>query len=213
MSSDLAQRAVRAALNCEWDEAVKFNTEILKKDKDNIDALNRLARAYAELGKIRKASSTTKRVLKIDSNNKIALKSSEKWKQRNSGDTMPTKFSNKSSSFIEEPGKTKIVQLLNLGSSEVLAKIETGCKVKLNPHGQRLSILTREGKFIGRLPDDIAARLNKLMKQGNEYEAIVKSVDPDKLCVFIRETKRSESLANIPSFSSEKIDYISFTSP
>ena len=213
MSSDLAQQAVRAALNCQWEEAVKLNTEILKEDKKDIDALNRLARAYAELGKIKKAISTTNKVLKIDSFNKIALKSSEKWKNRNNGDTLSTKFSDKSSSFIEEPGKTKIIQLLNLGSSEVLAKVETGCKVKLNPQGHRLSILTREGKLIGRLPDDIAARLNKLMKQGNEYEAIVKSVDPNKLCVFIRETKRAEALVNIPSFSSEKIDYISFTAP
>jgi tetratricopeptide (TPR) repeat protein len=212
MDSDFAQQAISAALSANWEEAVKLNKQVLKENKKDVDALNRLARAYAELGDLTKAKTTAKKAIKIDPFNKIATKSLEKWKGLKKGETIKSGPSS-AQSFLEEPGKTKIVSLLYLGSSKILAKVDSGDEVKLNPHGHRVSIMTMDGKYIGRLPDDLSARLRKLIKYGNEYQVLVKSIQPKDVKIFIRETKRSEALADIPSFSAERIDYIAFTPP
>jgi len=66
MDSDLAQEAINAALNEDWKKAILINTSIIKIEPTDVDALNRLARAYAETGNTVKAKIITKKVLKID---------------------------------------------------------------------------------------------------------------------------------------------------
>ncbi|MEK7112986.1 MAG: tetratricopeptide repeat protein, partial [Patescibacteria group bacterium] len=80
MDIDLAQKAVAQALAGNWKEAVKLNHEILKKDPKDVDALNRMARAYAELGNTKRAKGLVEKVLKIDPFNTIASKALKKWK-------------------------------------------------------------------------------------------------------------------------------------
>ncbi|MAG59326.1 hypothetical protein CMO96_00865, partial [Candidatus Woesebacteria bacterium] len=70
-----AQRAIEKALHGDWKEAVVLNEQILKDNPGNKEALNRLARAYLELGKLRKATTYYKKVLTIDPYNGIAKKS------------------------------------------------------------------------------------------------------------------------------------------
>jgi len=212
MDSDLAQKAISAALNGNWNEAKKVNEEILKSDSEDEDALNRLARAHAELGNLQKAKTTCQKVLKLDPFNTIALKSLEKWKTLKKGDTYVSKPS-QPQTFLEEPGRTKVVSLLFLGDPNLLAKLDTGDEVLLDTHSHRVSITTSDNKYVGRIPDDLSARLKKLTKLGNEYNVFVKSVSTNDVKVFIRETKRAPKLSDIPSFSGEKIDYVSFTPP
>ena len=95
----------------------------------------------------------------------------------------------------------------------LIAKLDAGDELKINTHAHRISLTTWEGTYVGRLSDDLSARLHKLIKHGNEYQAFVKSTDKKDIKVFVRETKRAPKLANIPSFSTEKVDYVSFTSP
>lgn len=213
MNKDLAQQAISAALKAQWEEAVKLNKLILKEDKDNVDALSRLARAYAELGKITKAKETAKKVLKLDPLNPIATKSLEKWRGLKKGERNNLRPVS-AQDFLEEPGKTKVVSLLHLGDvKNVISKLDAGDEVRLNPRSHRVSVTTLDGKYIGRLPDDLSARLKKLIRHGNKYQTLIKSAGPNEVKVFIRETKRAKSLADIPSFSGEKINYISFTPP
>ena len=61
----LAQKAISAALNGNWELAENLNKQILKKNSKDIDALNRLARTYIELGKINKAKGASKKVLEM----------------------------------------------------------------------------------------------------------------------------------------------------
>ena len=77
----------------------------------------------------------------------------------------------------------------------------------------RISVCSSQNKYIGRLPDDLSAHLGKLIRRGNEYQVLIKSSEPQEVKVFIRETKRVKELADIPSFSTEKINYISFAPP
>lgn len=212
MIKDLAQKAVSEALGGNWEEAKLLNKEILKTNPKDVDALNRLARAYAELGNLEKARLTAKKVIKADPFNNIATKSLEKWKGLKKGETFKSGQSS-AHLFLEEPGKTKIVSLIHLGDTKVIAKLDSGDEVKLNPHSHRISILSLNGKYIGRLSDDLSARLKKLIKYGNVYQAYVKSSDTKEVKIFLREVKRVKKLADIPSFSTEKIDYISFTPP
>ncbi|RLC32749.1 hypothetical protein DRH13_01205 [Candidatus Woesebacteria bacterium] len=213
MQYDLAQKAIAAALKASWKDALELNKTILKNDSTDVDALNRLARAHSELGEIDKAKQTAQKVIRIDPHNTIAAKALEKWKGLRKGEkTITSKFSARV--FLEEPGKTKIVSLLHLGDSKkVLANLDSGDEVILKLGSHRISVCSLNKKYIGRLPDDLSASLIKLIKRGNEYQVFVKSSKPQEIKVFIRETKRVKELENIPSFSSEKINYISFTPP
>lgn len=212
MDKDLAQKAIAAALSGDWNKAAKINRDILQIDPKNTDALNRLARAYAELGKMVKARKTSNEVIKIDPFDKIARKCLERWKGLKNNDSVRSGATS-GDAFIEEPGKTKITPLMHLGASKNLARLDSGDEVKINLHGHRVSITTIDGEYIGKLPDDLGAKIKKLIKMGNEYLILIKSIDPKNIKVFIKETKCSPTLSDVPSFTSEKIDYISFTPP
>jgi tetratricopeptide (TPR) repeat protein len=213
MDIDLAQKAISAALVGNWTEAQKLNLKIVGQNPKDIEALNRLARSYAELGQAKKAIGTCQKVLEIDPFNSIALKSTKKWKALKVGEKQngPTGLSPEL--FLEEPGKTKLVSLLHVGDQKTLAVLDSGDEVKLNPKSHRIPVLTSDGKYIGRLPDDLSARLRKLIEAGGIYKVLIKSIDAKEVTVFIREVQKAESFKDSPSFPSEKIEYVSFTPP
>lgn len=212
MNTDLAQKAVSAAICGKWEEALEFNRQILKLDKFDCDALNRLARAYAELGNIPQAKNIAQKVLRVDPHNKIAKKCFEKWKDLKKLDSRSTGVT-PGDSFIEEPGKTKLVPLLNTGAHATLAKLDAGDEVEINPHGHRIAISTKDGRYIGRLPDDISSKIKNLLKMGKKYQILIKSVEEKNVKVFIRETSSAKKAADIPSFSSERIGHLASTHP
>jgi len=212
MNDDLAQDAIAYALQGNWEKALLTNKKIVDKAHDDVDALNRLARAYAELGNVSKAREAVEKVLKIDQFNKIAQKSLERWKGLKNGEAISSGPTSPQA-FLEEPGKTKIVELMHLGSAETIAEINAGDEVIHDCHAHRVSIETRAGKYVGRLADDLSARIRKLVQFGYEYKMFLKSVDKNEIKVFIRETKRPAKLSDMPSFPAEKLNYISFTPP
>jgi|SRR3990172_9672655 len=212
MKEDLAQKAVIAALSCNWEEAVRLNEELVSITSDDIDALNRLAKAYAEMGKVEKAKKMSKKVLDIDPFNNIASKCINKWSGIGNGTNLRS-ANLLTEDFIEEPGRTKIVTLMHVGPQILLNSLDSGDEVKLNPHGHRLSVITSDGKYVGKLPDDIAARLKSMIKMGNSYSAVIKSISDHQVKIFVRETQSCTKLADVPSFPTEKIDYVSFTPP
>lgn len=213
MDDSLIQKAVNFALQCKWEEAINTNLEILKNDKDNVDALNRLARACAEMGEMSKAKKTCKKVLKIEPSNQIAQKALQRYKRaKNNSKTAADKYASPST-FLEEPGKTKIVSLLNPGDSKIISSLDAGDEVLMTTHSHRVCITDKKGKYLGRLPDDLAARLKTLVKGGNKYEIYVKTIAPKELKIFIKEMERGRDFLNTPSFPSEKIEYISYAPP
>jgi len=212
MDENLIQQAISDALAGEWKRAISTNKEILKLEPEDIDSLNRLARAYVETGDVVRARKTANKVLKLDPYNPIANKSLKRWIGLRSG-ARPVNNVSVSGTFLEEPGKTHIVSLLHIAGKKILNSLDAGDEVLLNPHRHRVSITTKQGKYVGRLPDDLSARLRKLIAAGNEYVVYIKSVDEANLRVFIKENKRVPKLANVASFPSEKIEYIAFTPP
>lgn len=209
MESSLAQKAVGYALSGNWQEALKTNQEILSLNPDDIDALNRLARCYSETGHTEKAVETTQKALKIDPLNPIAQKCLLKWKTARP-DNNHTSSNPFGESFLEESGRTKMVTLINPGDCAVFANLDSGDAVKLSAYAHKVSVVDNTGKYIGCLPDDIAARLRSLLRKGNKYQVLIKSIDSKEVTVFIREL---ENKSGIASFPPEKMDYVSFTPP
>ena len=209
--STLAQIAAQLALDCNWQEAIQINQKILKVNNEDLEALNRLARAQVCSGEIEKAKKTYKKVVELDPYNIIANKNLSKINftdsQTNGQNKKVTLGSNLTSLFLSEPGKTKVLSLLNLAPPNVLSVLNYGEEVRLNPKSHAVTVATTEGVYLGALPDDIAHKLIAFIEGGNKYEAYVKSVSPKNLTIFIRETERSEKFTNQPSFQAVPISY------
>jgi tetratricopeptide (TPR) repeat protein len=212
MDISASQNAIHSALSGNWKDAATINLQILKENPEDVEAMNRLVRAYVELGEISKAKSINKKALTFDPVNPIALKCTEKWKAGISKSHVHMS-QNSAETFLEEPGITKLVALVNLGSPKAFNSLDPGCEVKLFCHAHKLSVLSMEGKYIGKIPDPLAARLKILTKTGNRYQALVKSVNSKEVTIFVREVERGAKSPDIPSFPTEKIDYVSFTPP
>ena len=208
----LAQEAIAAALNCNWSHAQKINEKLLSRDEGNVEALNRLARAQACLGFIPKALKTYKKVLLVDPFNIIALKNIDKLSKSNGTFLVPQNGMgsngqnspiNISKVFLDEPGRTKLVNLLNLAPPAILAGLNCGDKLEINPKNHSISVCLENGTYLGAFPDDLAHRLISFIAGGNKYEAYVRSNTTKSLTVFVREVLRSEKFGNQPTFQTK----------
>lgn len=208
MDTDLIDKAINSALKCDWNEAIKINKILLSQDKNDVDALNRLARAYLESGDIKKAKSVSVKVLKIEPSNKIAEKAIEKY-----GKNLPIRSKNdqniNASDFIEEIGTTKQTHLLNLGSDDIISSLDSGDEVFLSTHSHRVTVITHDKKYIGKLPDDLSAKLRSLTKSGYEYRIVIKSANKESVKIIIKETKKGKGCEKINSFPIEISESIS----
>lgn len=202
MDPQLPQRAIKSALAQNWKEAIRLNQELVSLNSQDVAALNRLAYAYLKSGSIPSAKTTYKKVLKIDKYNPIALKNL-KWLTnltRNDIQNDPS-ASPSPTIFLEEPGKTKIVSLVNPAPFRILCNIMTAQQVVLHPKKHTIEVRTSQGVYIGALPDDLSHRLLRFITAGNTYDAYVKNVQKNVVSVFMRELKRSQKYLHYPSFS------------
>lgn len=203
----LAQAAISAATQAHWQEAEKINLKILKNSKADIEALNRLARAQICQGKFSEAKKIYEKVLSLDPYNIIARKNFDRIaktngkKGINSNQPHTIGGQNLISLFLSEPGKTKLINLLNLAQPSVLATLICGEEVQINPKNHSVAITNGEGTYLGALPDDLAHRLIAFISGGNKYQAFVKSASTKILTIFIKETFRSTKFTNQPSFN------------
>lgn len=196
----LESQAVQAALSTNWEKAIDLNKQILKTDDRNIESFNRLGRAYSESGELDKARSSYRSVLRIDPYNSIALKNLERLKAAGTGTKLNGGGILNPDLFMEEPGKTRVIEATELTKPEVLAALHTADRVTLESSGDSVSFKDPGGRKLGVYQGDLAAKLSSLLKAGNLYEAYVKSVKPTELKIFVREIKRAAKFANVPSF-------------
>jgi len=199
--TQLKAQAIQTALTGDWTNAISLNQALLKDSPDDIDTLNRLAFAYSSIGNANEAKNIYQKVLTLDNQNPIALRNLK----RLSGNTTANKsisFSHPhvSNLFIEEPGRTKVIDLLNVADKKVIAPLRSGETLQLVIKRMKIFVLDQNKTYIGMLPDDIGRRLTRFMNGGNQYEAYVKSVDGNKITIFAREVKRTSRFKNQPSF-------------
>lgn len=212
--SSLKAQAIQTTLTGDWQNAVTLNQKLLKEDPADIEALNRLAFAFTILGKRKSARDIYQKVLRIDSKNPIALKNLKRLDGFvKKPKALAYRIRDVSTLFIEEGGKTKVVELINVADSKVIGLLRIGEPLILNIKRLKIFVLTSQKRYVGMLPDDIARRLIKFLKGGNTYEAYLRSVEERKVTVFIKETKRSARFKNQPSFMPLGKSKIAFANP
>lgn len=204
MNQQAAQRAIKSALAGNWNEAVEYNLQILKNEPQNIEALNRLARAYASLGQTKNAKRTWNKVLSLDHYNPIALSQIQKLKTSLKRSAPGATIPKSGEIFLDEPGKTKTTQLVRLTDAETLMSLEPGQHLKLEPKKRLITVATLAGHYLGVLPDDLSIYLTRLIRGGNKYQVLVRRVEKNTLHVFIKEIKRAKRYTHTPSFPRSK---------
>lgn len=192
-------QAINIALKGDWTKALEINEILLKENPNDVEALNRIGLAYTVLGKHDKAKKAYQKVLEIDSLNSIALKNIKKFGKKSKKTAADADFK-VNNIFLEETGKTKIVDLINLAQVEVLTTLRTGQAVDITVRRLKVFVVHKDSRYIGVLPDDIGKRLIKLIRGGNKYEAFVRSASHNSTTIFIRELKRAARFKDHPSF-------------
>lgn len=203
MDHGLLDLAIQSALKCDWKSAIKINKLILDDDPKDIEALNRLARAYYESGDRNNAKKISTKTLSIDPENKIAKKALQKYNNNKKVSVESVDQYINAADYIEEIGITKQVILLNRCSEETLSTLDSGDEVILSTHSHRVTVSTLNHKYIGKIPDDLSARLRKLTKSGYKYKVIIKSINDNCIKVIIKETERGKGFENMQSFPRE----------
>lgn len=202
--------AIAAALTQNWKEAIRLNSELLKTDKNNLETLNRLGYAYLMLGQLTAAKRTLAQVIKLDPYNQIAQRNTKKLASLRAKDIKEKTGSLSPLTFLEEPGKTKIVECINPAQLQALSNLSPGQEVVLRPRNHVVEIRNDHNVYLGALPDDLSFRLLKFIAGGNRYQAFVKSVGKNSLVVFLREAARGKRFSDQPSFTPSHA-YIPYT--
>jgi len=186
----LAEQAIAQAAAGQWSDAADTNRKLLEMGAE-ADAENRLAKALWELGELGSAREHYQSALALDPTNRIAernidrlrtllVAAGEKTVPAMDGSKAPVRI------FVEETGKTGFAHLLDLPDAKKLAQVNPGDTVELKPETNRL-IATSNGMRIGVVEPRVAARLLKLLADGNKYLAGVTSLGAQDVRIIIRE--------------------------
>jgi tetratricopeptide (TPR) repeat protein len=190
MKRQLVDQAIALASNAQWTEAVDVNQRLLELGAD-AEAENRLAKALWELGELASAREHYQTALALDPTNRIAERNIDRLKMLMvaAGEkTVPANPGSKApvSIFVEETGKTGFAYLTDLAHPRELAQVNPGDFVELTPEGNRL-IAISNGVRIGVVEPRVAARLLKLIADGNKYAAGVTSLGDKDVRIILRE--------------------------
>lgn len=200
----LQNRAIKSAQEERWEDAQQLNLEILQQDPKNIGALNRLGFSYLQSGLIKEAKKTYEQVLELDKANTVAKKYIDVIKKK-----QPIKLPKalKHNEFIDEPGKTRSVQLVRLASAEAILDLSIGSDCILEASKTRMSVKC-DGTYIGSFPDDLASRILPLIAAGTEYTAKVQSLKNNGVTLFVREVRRGKGVEHIASFPVDSLNIL-----
>ena len=205
---DHADIALKAAAEGRWQEAADANRAVLAfaaeiKVEERIEAQNRLAKCLWELGDLAGSKKEYQVTLTLDPLNRIAERNLERLKglikqvgkkttPSSEGATTPAGI------FIQEAGTTGFAHLTNVADVATLAQVNPGDAVELLTLSNRL-IAKANGVEIGRVEPRIAARLLKLIADGNVYSAGITSISGGDIRIIIRE--ESVSAKNVGKVS------------
>jgi tetratricopeptide (TPR) repeat protein len=190
LKRQLVEQAIAAATAADWLGAAELNRRILELSTDGM-AENRLAKALWEMGELAEARVHYQAALAIDPTNRIAERNIDRLRillADAGGKTVPAMKGSKApvSIFVEETGKTGFAFLYELGHARQLAQVNPGDLVELAPEGAELRA-SSNGVAVGKVERAVAARLLKLMAEGNKYTAGVTSLGDRDVRIIIRE--------------------------
>jgi len=199
-----SKQAIALAMQGRWREAVAVNKSLIDSFPSDVDACNRLGRAYMELGEYSQAREAYKRAIEIDPYNTIAEKNLRRLSHL--GETLVSSEGDshkvEPQHFIEETGKAGVVNLYHLAPPEILARMVAGDRVYLKIDGSSLIVENGRGEYLGQVVPKHGQRLIKLMNGGNKYTAAVTSSTGDMITVIIKEVYQDPSQTGRLSFPS-----------
>lgn len=200
-----SKQAIDLAMQGRWREAVAANKVIIDNFPKDVDACNRLGKAYMELGEILLAKEAYNRAIELDPYNSIARKNLQRLSYLEEAKVTPDGSEGESrkvepQQFIEEIGKAGVVNLHNLAAKETRAMMVAGDKVSLKVDGLSLIVENSRGEYLGQVGPRRGQRLIKLMGGGNKYSAAVVSSTEAAMTVIIREVYQDPSQAGRLSF-------------
>ena len=203
-----SQEAISLAMQSLWQEAVTVNQSILELFPTDIDAYNRLGRAFMELGEFAKAKEAYSRGLELDPNNAIAQKNLQRLSLLPASKVKVKEERREVAPdlFIGEMGKAGVVNLQNLAPGEVLARMAAGNQVDLKVRGQQLIIENEQGEYLGLVEPPHGFRLARLIEGGNKYTAAIVNIDNDTARVIIREVFQHPNQIGRPSFPVKAVE-------
>ncbi len=198
--------AIELALASRWVDAVQINRTILDRFGPDEETLNRLGKAYTELGQIEEAVEAYRGTLKLNPVNPIAQKNIAKLQAVRGGKSaVPTSQARVDvDAFIEETGKTALTALHVQADGDPCAKVAGGDPVKLIVAGDTMNVETSRGVYLGHLEHALGRRLIKLIEGGNRYSGAVATCDGAAIRIIIRESYQDPKFYGKPSFLIKK---------
>jgi tetratricopeptide (TPR) repeat protein len=203
-----SQEAIALAMQSRWQEAVTVNQSIIDLFPTDIDAYNRLGRAYTELGEFAKAKEAYSRTIELDPYNSIAQRNLQRLSLLRDSKVSVKEERREASPdlFIGEMGKAGVVNLKDLAPKEVLAKMAAGNQVYLKVRGRQLVVENEQGEYLGLVEPPHGLRLARLIEGGNKYVAAIVKIDTNNARVIIRETFQHPSQVGRLSFPVKAVE-------
>lgn len=196
-----SKEAIGLALKGQWETATVVNQRILELFPDDVEALNRLGKAFLELGRYSEARIAFERATQIAPYNSISKKNLERLGHLQEASPPPKQGKVVTPYlFIEESGKSGVTLLHRPAARPVLAKMAAGDSVKLEDREHLLVVENSSGEYLGQVDPKLGMRLIRLMKGGNRYDGAIISVNRQDVSVIIWETYRHPSVENACSF-------------
>ena len=200
--------AIACALAQDWGRAVQANRAVLRFTPNNIEALNRLAKALLELGELADAREAVDGALLLDPANTIARRNRDRLEHAESAAgvevaTPDTTTRNAYSGHLlmSETGKSTTTTLIDATDRTAVGHLGSGEALTLSNEGNRLLVHSSRGEPVGRVHPRLAKRILSLMKAGNRYEAAFLRDHPNEgVQVIIGEVYQHPSQKGRPSF-------------
>ena len=211
----LDREAVDLALKGDWERAAQVNRAILELFSDDVEALNRLAKALIELGSYEEAGSVLDHLGEVAPYNNIARRNRSRLEQMraqvktNDRAVATSRHARRAAGapqlFIGESGKSATTVLRQTPQRLSLALISPGDPVSLRPSTSpgghhALNAYADDGKYLGQVDPRLGHRLSRLIEGGNTYEAAVIGVNDEGISIIIHETHRDRVLQHVVSF-------------
>lgn len=208
----LTESAINEAVKGNWNEAIVLNKEILKFNEDSIDPYLRIGYAHMQLNEFNEAKKYYLEAIKIQSGNQIAKNNLEKIKILTDKNAKPSKSKSLKeikidpNLFLNVLGKTKILNLVNIGHVEVLVQLTIGEEVFLKEKKRRIEVRTKDNEYVGAFPDDLSKRIIFFLKNKSEYMIYIKEATKSNVEIFIKEIKKGKKVAKYISFPKDVQD-------
>jgi len=204
----MTEEAIRLAVAGDWKRAAEANGAILDLFPDDVEAANRLGKAYTELGQPKKAIQAYQRTLEIDAFNNIARRNLERLEQ--AGGAAKAARGKKPKTGADRGGTPALVSSaaaaefrLQQANPAEIAKLEPGDAASLQPNARGVAVLSEDGVILGYIEPKAGLRLRRMVEGGNRYTVTIRSIsDHGQAIVFIREIHRDPSLVGQASFLS-----------